>query len=195
MKRTVTRRRPRHSSGGARCSNDRGRGRERQGAVPLHRPVDGQDVDLRVRHGPERQSPGAPLVARQEPGRDLRHEQPNGLPSLVARDSDQGDDRRPQRRRLRHRQRPGRSWRVLRDGRGDPSRHRRRPRDEPRQAAQASLSLPRHVRLDGRRQGDDRRQGRQPAGAAADDRADLDAVLLRSATRPSSSTGRTASRP
>ena len=67
----------------------------------------------------------------------------HGIPTKVG-------DRRPQRRRLRHRQRPGRSRRVLRDDRGDPSRHRRRPRDEPRQAARSSLSLPRHLRLDGR---------------------------------------------
>ena len=52
---------------------------------------------------------------------------------------------------------------------------------QPGEAEQAAVSLPRHVRLGGGRQGDDRGQGRQPSRAEAADRAGHDADLHRRA--------------
>ena len=66
---------------------------------------------------------------------------------------------------------------VVRGDRCDGRRHRRRPRRQPDEADPAAVSLPRHVRLGRGRQGDDRRQGRQPPRAAPDDRSGHDAVL------------------
>ena len=173
MKRISARRRPRRRAGDARCGHGRVRGRrQRQDALPLHRPAHGQVVLVRDRHGRERQPSGASLAARQEPA--ARRSRP-----ATRRSSSGGRTGfRPRstiddlgRRRLRHGQRPRRPRRVVRDDRGHAGRHRRRPRHDPSEARQAAVPLPRHVRLDGERQGDDRRQGRQPPRAAADDRA------------------------
>ncbi len=152
--------------------------RERQDALPLRRSAQGHERLVRDRDRAERQPPGAPLAARPEPGADVRDRREDGLPEVDERDPGAGRHRRPRRQRLRDGERPRRSRRLARGDQGNARRHRRRPRPDPEHAGQAAVPLPRHVRLDGRRQGDDRREGRQPPRAAAHDRAGRPADVL-----------------
>ena len=138
MKRTVSRRRPRHRCW-RRSSQQRPRSRpaERQGAVPLHRPVDGQDVDVRDRHG--RRTATTRRSARcsgKSQEQTFATERQDRVPQLVARDSDEGrrSTTSPSATTSPSTSAPtaARRFETIEATAG---RHRRRPRPEPGQAA------------------------------------------------------------
>ena len=168
----------------------------RQAAVPVRGQVEADRQRVRDDHGAERQSPRAPLAARAEPGADVRDRREDRVPEVEQGQAHAGRDRRHRRSTTRC---------------SSTSAPTAAPRSTRSRATPAKLvgdhgptvnppRLPLYLFRGtfvsaGRREGHDRRQGRQPARAAPADRPGRAADVHVRRRAPSSSTGITGSRP